>query len=63
MADKVTIGRLIEALTDESKVLNFPVKYPAIELDKNTRDTLVLTASIFAAGMVAAALIKTYAKQ
>lgn len=50
--------RLIEALTDPSKALNFPVKYPAIELDQPTKNALYTTAGIIAAGLILSAVIK-----
>ena len=50
--------RIIEALTDPSKALNFPVKYPAIELDQSTKNTLYSTAAIIAAGLIISAAIK-----
>lgn len=45
-------NRLIQAFTDENAAFNFPIKYPAVDLDKSTKDTLILTAGILAAGMV-----------
>lgn len=57
--EKLTVNRLLEALTDENKVLNFPVKYPAIELDRKTKDVFLLTAGIIAGGMIISALIKS----
>lgn len=52
------LNRLIQAFTDEDKAFNFPIKYPAIDLDKSTKNALYTTAGIFAAGMIIAALIK-----
>ena len=49
--------RLGKAFTDEDSAFNFPIKYPAIDLDKKTKDTLLLTAGIFAGGMIISALI------
>jgi hypothetical protein len=57
--NKLSWQRLIDALTDPDKALNFPVKYPAIELDKTTKNSLYLTASIIAAGLIISAAIKT----
>jgi hypothetical protein len=45
-------NRLIQAFTDEEQAFNFPIKYPAVDLDKSTKDTLLLTAGILAAGMI-----------
>jgi hypothetical protein len=56
---KFNWNQILEALTDPEKALNFPIKYPAIELDKTTRNTLTGAAAILAAGMIGAALIKT----
>jgi hypothetical protein len=49
--------RLVNALTDENQAFNFPIKYPAIDLDKPTKQMFYLTAGILAAGLIAAALI------
>ena len=49
--------RLGKAFTDEDSAFNFPIKYPALDLDKRTKDTLLLTAGIFAGGMILSALI------
>jgi len=57
--NKLSWQRLIDALTDPDKTLNFPVKYPAIELDKTTKNSLYLTAGIIAAGLIISAAIKT----
>lgn len=56
--EKISWARILEALTNEDKVLNFPIKYPAIDLDKKTKDTLLLTAGILAGGMILAAILK-----
>jgi len=50
--------RVIQALTDPSKALNFPVKYPAIELDQSSKNALYYTASIIALGLIVSAAIK-----
>jgi len=44
--------RLGKAFTDEDSAFNFPIKYPAIDLDKSTKNTLIYTASILAGGMI-----------
>jgi len=49
--------RLGKAFTDEDSAFNFPIKYPALDLDKRTKDTLLLTAGILASGMIIGALI------
>ena len=49
--------RLVNALTDEDQALNFPIKYPAIDLDRPTKQMFYITAGILAAGLIAAALI------
>lgn len=49
--------RLGKAFTDEDAAFNFPIKYPAIDLDKSTKNTLLYTAGIFAGGMILAAVI------
>lgn len=56
--DKLTWQRLIQALTDEDKALNFPIKYPAIDLDKSTKQNFILVAGIIAGGLIVSALIK-----
>lgn len=58
-SDKLSWQRLVEALTNPDKVLNFPVKYPAIEFDKGTKNSLYITAGIIAAGLIISAAIKT----
>lgn len=51
--DKIKWGeRILEALTDESKALNFPIKYPAIDFDVTTKKTILITAGIIAGGLV-----------
>jgi len=59
--DKLTWQRLVEALTNEDKALNFPIKYPAIDLDKSTKQNFILVAGIIAGGLVISALIKANA--
>jgi hypothetical protein len=49
--------RLGKAFTDEDSAFNFPIKYPALDLDKRTKDTLLLTAGILAGGMILGAFI------
>jgi len=49
--------RLGKAFTDEDAAFNFPIKYPALDLDKSTKNTLLYTAGILAGGMVLLGLI------
>lgn len=49
--------RLGKAFTDEDAAFNFPIKYPAIDLDIATKKTLYYTAGILAGGMIITALI------
>jgi hypothetical protein len=56
--DKVTWARILEALVNEDKVLNFPIKYPALELDRGTKNTILTAAAVIAGGMVVAAILK-----
>jgi hypothetical protein len=61
--EKIDWQRFLQALTDEDKAFNFPIKYPAIDLDKSTKQSLYITASIFAGGLIVAALILSNAKK
>jgi hypothetical protein len=45
-------NRLIQAFTDENAAFNFPIKYPAVDLDKSTKDTILTAAIILSAGIV-----------
>lgn len=49
--------RLGKAFTDEDSAFNFPIKYPAIDLDKATKQSLYITAGILAGGMILTAVI------
>lgn len=49
--------RLGKAFTDEDSAFNFPIKYPAIDLDVATKKSLYITAGILAGGMILTALI------
>ena len=49
--------RLGKAFTDENSAFNFPIKYPAIDLDVATKKSLYVTAGILAGGMIATAVI------
>lgn len=56
--NKFTWATIVQALTDPDKVLNFPIKYPAIEFDKPTKNMFYYTAAIIAAGIIVGAVIK-----
>lgn len=56
--NKLSWNTIVEALTDPDKVLNFPIKYPAIEFDKGTKNMFYLTAAIIASGIIVGAVIK-----
>lgn len=49
---KAIIARLGQAFTDENAAFNFPIKYPAIDLDKPTKDAMYKTAGIIAGGLI-----------
>ena len=55
---KISWNTIVEALTDPDKVLNFPIKYPAIEFDKGTKNMFYFTAAILASGIIIGAIIK-----
>jgi hypothetical protein len=57
MDNKIDWNRLIQAFTDEEKAFNFPIKYPAIDLDKSTKQSFYITAGIIAGGLILTALI------
>lgn len=61
--EKLDWKRFIEAMTNEDKALNFPIKYPAIDFDKSTKQSFYVTAGIIAAGMIVTALIVSNAKK
>lgn len=54
MNDKVKdfIARFGQAFTDEDAAFNFPIKYPAIDLDKPTKEAMYKTAAIIAGGLI-----------
>lgn len=56
--NQLTWQRFIEALTDEEKALNFPIKYPALDFDKSTKNTILISAGIIAGGLVLAAIFR-----
>ena len=56
--EKENIGqRILDAFTDEDKALNFPIKYPAIDLDKSTKTSFYITAGILAGGLIIMGLL------
>jgi len=56
--EKLSWQRVLEALTNEDKAFNFPIKYPAIDFDKPTKNMFYITAGILSAGIILAAIIK-----
>lgn len=56
--NQLTWQRFLEALTDEEKALNFPIKYPALDFDKSTKNTILISAGIIAGGLVLAAIFR-----
>lgn len=46
------IARFGQAFTDEDAAFNFPIKYPAIDLDKPTKQAMYITAGIIAGGLI-----------
>jgi hypothetical protein len=49
---KALIARFGQALTDEDAAFNFPIKYPAIDLDRPTKQAMYKTAAIIAGGLI-----------
>lgn len=60
---KINWDRFFQAFTDEDQAFNFPIKYPAIDLDRATKQSFYVTASILAGGMILGALIVANAKK
>jgi hypothetical protein len=56
--NNLTWQRFLEALTDEEKALNFPIKYPALDFDKSTKNTILISAGIIAGGLILAAIFR-----
>lgn len=54
---KNIIARFGQAFTDEDAAFNFPIKYPAIDLDKPTKEALYKTAGIIAGGLIIMGII------
>lgn len=56
--NKLTWDRFVQALTDEEAAFNFPIKYPALDFDKSTKNTILLASGILAIGIIAGAFIR-----
>lgn len=56
--EKLSWNRVIEALTNEDKAFNFPVKYPAIDFDKPTKNMFYITAGIISTGLILGAVLR-----
>lgn len=54
---KDVLARIGQAFTDEDSAFNFPVKYPAIDLDKPTKNAMYKTAGIIALGLIGMGLL------
>lgn len=54
---KNIIARFGQAFTDEDAAFNFPIKYPAIDLDKPTKEAMYKTAGIIAGGLILMGII------
>lgn len=63
LSEKFDWGRIVEAFTDEDKALNFPIKYPAIDFDKATKQTIINTALIIGGSLVVMGAIIGYARK
>lgn len=59
---KAFIARFGQAFTDEDAAFNFPIKYPAIDLDKPTKEALYKTAGIIAGGLIVMGIIIAYGR-
>lgn len=55
--ESISLERIIGALTDKDKVLNFPIGLPPIEIGKQTTATIYAAAAILALGAITTALI------
>jgi hypothetical protein len=60
---KALVARFGQAFTDEDAAFNFPIKYPAIDLDKPTKEALYKTAGIIAGGLIVMGLIIAYGRK
>ena len=61
--NKDFLDRLVKAFTDEDSAFNFPIKYPALDLDKPTKQALYKTAGIIAGGLIVMGVIIAYGKK
>jgi hypothetical protein len=57
------IARFGQAFTNEDAAFNFPIKYPAIDLDKPTKEALYKTAAIIAGGLIVMGFIISSGKK
>jgi hypothetical protein len=57
------IARFGQAFTDEDSAFNFPIKYPAIDLDKPTKEAMYKTAAIIAGGLIVMGFIISSGKK
>ena len=60
---KNIIARFGQAFTDENAAFNFPIKYPAIDFDKPTKEALYKTAGIIAGGLIVMGAIIAYGRK
>jgi hypothetical protein len=56
--NQLTWERFLQALTDEEAAFNFPIKYPALDFDKSTKNTILIATGILAFGIIAGAYIR-----
>jgi hypothetical protein len=56
--NQLTWQRFLQALTDEEKALNFPIKYPALDFDKSTKNTILIASGIIAGGLILASIYR-----
>ena len=57
------LQRIGNAFIDEDSAFNFPIKYPALDLDKPTKQALYKTAGIIAGGLIVMGFIIAYGKK
>jgi hypothetical protein len=57
------LQRIANAFVDEDSAFNFPIKYPALDLDKPTKQALYKTAGIIAGGLIVMGFIIAYGKK
>jgi len=60
---KAILDRFVQAFTNEDAAFNFPIKYPALDLDKPTKQALYKTAGIIAGGLIVMGIIIAYGKK